>query len=370
MTMTSLGGLTTEAPNWATATLRDIQVSLGDIHNLQVGHFLGRSEYFTAEASDDTPLFIKTIIQKFANDDSERRFEGEHLANTITIASSSSVSPLTASRVIQSNTFPGDYYIVSRLQDESDPLQVGSGFLSISELEDIGHFVHLMGTSTVPKRFRKRRAGDTIPSLLHFLRPDSTEPWKNVSNGARQVASIIRWEADLLRSLADELGKLPSVPVFSHGDLKFSQFLKHSKTNHFMLCDWEECGISTHLNDLSSLSADLFYSLIREIVDDNIGHTSDTNSIQTLYDESIKKAERAVSHILSGYVGARRYPFSKEELRAIQIRIGLMGLLRLYSASINTAEARPRELALASIGMQIATNEISDAFFAHQEEHR
>lgn len=111
------------------------------------------------------------------------------------------------------------------------------------------------------------------------------------------------------------------------------------------------------MNDLSFAAADIFYSQIRRIVDDYLDHAEDQFSLQDIYDNAVGLAIDKIHHLVNGYVNASGEALSQDEKRVFEIRLGLAGLFRLYTVSAKTNAPRPRELALASIGMQVAAGQ-------------
>ncbi|SDS70653.1 MULTISPECIES: phosphotransferase family protein [Corynebacterium] len=351
-----------EARNWTTATRRDLKVTLGEFSNFEVGDFTGRGEYFVVELKESGKKFIKTILRKDFLDDSSRRAEGELLASMAEIPSTSRIAPLTPTQVLQSTQFSGDFYAVSTFKEHTRNLYADRKLLDPGLLMDLGEFTYRLGSTAVPRNFETRRASDSILSLLHLSESRASAEWSQSSRGAHQAISIVQSESPKIKALIEELNSFPDPPVFSHGDLKLAQFIEPLGEDKILLCDWEECGVSSHLADLCFLCSDVFYSQVRSQTDDDMAGESDPALIQESYDSAVANASTQVSRVLTGYLNARRKPFSDGERRAIEIRIGLSGLYRLFTVGVKGSDLRPRELALASIGMQIALGDIPELF--------
>ncbi|MER0071030.1 hypothetical protein ABRP93_07930 [Corynebacterium sp. KPL2850] len=341
--------------SWANSTEIDIQKSLGGDFSLSVGDFVGRSEYYIADSSNINKEFIKVLIRDPENDDIQRRVTGEQLASELDFPCVPRFSPLTSKRIVESSRYPGDYYVVSDFKEGVLPLSSEGSGIDNSIINSFGRFIQSLETIAIPSAFSGRKAADSVGMLYFLSKLEESATLSLLPRGGAEVLSLIRGESDLISELYFEIEGKCERSVFSHGDLKASQLLQADDGSVFV-CDWEECGAAPVLSDLSFAAADLFYGQIRSIVDEHLAKTEDWRGLSKAYDEAAEKAANQVLHLVDGYVGARGDPLSRTEERLFEARLGLAGLFRLYTVSAKSNVVRPRELALASIGVQIASD--------------
>ncbi|CAB0792816.1 hypothetical protein FRC0421_00743 [Corynebacterium diphtheriae] len=342
--------------HWARATECDIRKSLGGDLSVSVGEFVGRGDYYIAHSEGVGTLFIKALLFNQEDDNILRRISGERLAGELSLPSDGLFSPLISKNIVESCCYPGDYYVVSDFEENSDALSSSDPSISDVIVNKLGRFIYSLERISIPPRFAERKAADAVEMLYFLSRLDEAETLSSLARGGNEVLAIIRSEADLISELCSEVRGKSVRSGFSHGDLKLSQLLQ-KKDGSILVCDWEECGVAPAMNDLSFAAADIFYSQIRRIVDDYLDHAEDQFSLQDIYDNAVGLAIDKIHHLVNGYVNASGEALSQDEKRVFEIRLGLAGLFRLYTVSAKTNAPRPRELALASIGMQVAAGQ-------------
>lgn len=340
---------------WVDSTETDIQQSLGGNFSLSVGEFVGRSEYYIADSNNIDKEFIKVLIRDPENDDILRRVTGEQLASELDFPRVPRFSPLTSKRIVESSRYPGDYYVVSDFKEDVLPLSSEHSAIDNSIINSLGRFIQSLETIAIPPAFSGRKAADSVEMLYFLSRLEKSTTLPLLPRGGAEALSLIRGESDIISELYFEIESKCGRSVFSHGDLKTSQLLQSDDGSVFV-CDWEECGAAPILSDLSFTAADLFYGQIRCIVDEHLAKNEDWRGLSKIYDEAVEKAANQVLHLVDGYVSARGEPLSRTEKRLFEMRLGLAGLFRLYTVSAKSNVVRPRELALASIGVQIASD--------------
>lgn len=348
---------------WANATFNDIEDSLEGSFDIEPGQYIGRGEYFVATSGTGSEKFIKVVLGDGIDSELNRRIEGEILASSLHLPSTDLISPVVIQYVKESSNFPGDFYIVSDFKDDTETLELSKASLPLTDLAKIGAFLFRLESVTVPPQNPARRAMDVLDGLSLLANKGNIETGAQLTKGTIQALEIINQEATNIENALEKVTKVGSRKFFSHGDLKFSQFLINGETGKIFLCDWEECGSAHFANDLCFLAGDLFYSTIRELVDTNIKNIKGSSIIQEAYDNATLEAVSKVNAILTGYSSERGYSLTSDEKRIISIRIGLAGLFRLYTVSAKSNELRPRELALASIGMQITLGQAPNLVF-------
>lgn len=349
--------------SWSTATERDIGLALKGVHSVETASFVGRGDYFLASSVSGTRKFIKVILHDGYDHGAMRRVQGERLAAEITLPEMLLIRPLVSERVVESPGYPGDFYVVSEYLDNTFSLDSVKEDLSEVELNSLGEYIAKIEQVDFSDRAESRRATDIVAGLEYLSKAKIGDLGLPKTRAANQVLEILGNEAHHIEGLAGEVYSKSSNRSFSHGDLKFSQFIKRTETSELFLCDWEECGKSLFANDLCYLASDLFYSTIRKAVDRELLGSSSHARAREVFDLAIQYAGDKVKAILKGYLKVHGLKFSEDEKRVINIRIGLAGLFRIYSASGKVNEIQPRELALASIGMEMAIGAMPELFF-------
>lgn len=339
--------------HWSEATENDIQRSLGGDSVISVGDFVGRSEYYISDLGEAGKEFVKVLLRDSEDDNVLRRVSGENLARKLFLPSHPPFQPLVSSRTIESYGYPGDYYVVTEFREGTQPLSPDGSSIEDISLYKLGEFIQKLESTELPMAYSGRKASDPIEILFFLSDPERSSVLPSLPRGGGEVLSILRAEGKQIRELVIEARAGTSQVGFSHGDLKLSQLLQ-SDDGAIFLCDWEECGAAPVMNDLAFLASDLFYSQIRSVVDEQIENSKRQELLQVVYDTAVSQAIDIISPLIEGYLQAKGKDLSRSEKRTFEIRLGLGGLMRLYTVSAKSNSARPRELALASIGMQMA----------------
>ncbi|WP_426726779.1 hypothetical protein ACEN17_10100 [Corynebacterium rouxii] len=233
---------------------------------------------------------------------------------------------------------------------------MNTDFNEESILKLLGSFVYKLSKVQLPVNFQNRKANDSVVLLENILK--NTTAISSKSRGVFTFLKVIEKDKDTLLEIINKLNNLNKNIFFSHGDLKLGQFLKDSSKKHIYLCDWEECGFASELNDVCALGADIFYTYITSNAYSKLTEIKDHRDVNKVYDLLVQQATIFLKTFLKGFCSERGEKYSDREKEIIRLRLGIMGLYRLYTSSINSNQLNHKELAGASIGMHVALNGI------------